>query len=726
MKRSVYNKNNNPLGNNVNGWAGIISAGLGVANLLLGGGGPSTGGMDANAQAQSQIAQNLYKDWSSTFRPLSTAIGSQYGITPSSPADAQAAANVNAATQQKIQQQQAMAQAGAAQSTDAATEAANRKMMAFGVNPNDARFAGANRASALGGAVAAINAENQVPQQVQQQEMSFMNLGSPLIGQSVGSFSSANAGYGAEASIQQQQYANQQQTLANFGAGLGSAQGNKPFGSGFMSWWNGSGGSNTPITAGTPNFDGGYINAPPGPSDKDTGHINIKNGEYVLPSETVKAMGGAEMLNDLVERTTGVRPARKTAIPGTVSGLRGFVEGGGASTPTTFSNLLSRFFSPVVPENTQQREPANYNLFDQSATGGVPIPITFPNLSPVAPENTQPGEPTNYNLFGESPIGGVPILNPNSGYNRYTGMTGILPKSGLDRAVPPMNYDPTNGNLYTYPNIAIRPDTFRNAPKNEPQLPVAPAGGRPPGVTKGKDDPYGTPTIVPEDRGKTEPTSPNTAAAAQSPPATPYSKYTEQLMKSLFEPTQRPQDSSVMGSLGSALLNGLTAGGYLQGKQIAFQNARDLKTQDYQNTLQNIQKMNMIGTSEAQQLAAQMRSEIQAAMAAAGKDPDNQAKAAALVGLRYGGTNALNGYSGLVNAMSPNIMPLVPGTGLNEDGYPTITNPEQFKLWGSVIHPLNPLAALYGGSGGSGPPGQYQVGDQSPNSGTKLYLPEIN
>ena len=316
----------------------------------------------------------------------------------------------------------------------------------------------------------------------------------------------------------------------------------------------------------------------------------------------------------------------------------------------------------------------------------------------------------------------------------------------------PMNTDPTNGNLYTYPNFAISPDTFRNAPKNEPQLPVAPAGvhppvapaggsnipttvndlvaaaagGRPPGVTKGKDDPYGTPTIVPEDRGKTEPTSPNTAAAAQSPPATPYSKYTEQLMKSLFEPTQRPQDSSVMGSLGSALLNGLTAGGYLQGKQIAFQNARDLKTQDYQNTLQNIQKMNMIGTSEAQQLAAQMRSEIQAAKVAAGSDPDAQAKAAALVMLGYGGPNALNGYSGLVNAMSPNIMPLVPGTGLNEDGYPTITNPEQFKLWGSVIHPLNPLAALYGGSGGSGPPGQYQVGDQSPNSGTKLYLPEIN
>ena len=359
-------------------------------------------------------------------------------------------------------------------------------------------------------------------------------------------------------------------------------------------------------------------------------------------------------------------------------------------------------------------------------------------------------------------------------------MTGILTKSGLDRVVPPMNYDPTNGNPYTYPNFAIRPDTFRNAPKNEklppgstgvgvpaggrPSVapagyasipttvndlisaaaggrpPGAPAGGasipittndlisaavgdRPPGVTKGKDDPNGTPITVPEDGGKTKPAPPNTATAPQ---ATPYSEYTERLMKSLFEPTQRPQDSSVMGSLGSALLNGLTAGGYLQGKQIAIQNARDLKTQDYQDTLQNVQKMNTIGALGKLQLDAQMRSEIQAATAAAGNDPDAQAKAAALVMSRYGNTNALNAYSAVVNATSPNVMALVPGVGLDKDGYPYISDPGQFTLYANAVHPQNPLAAWLGGSGGGAPQGQNQVGDQPSNRGTTFYIPETN
>ncbi len=54
--------------------------------------------------------------------------------------------------------------------------------------------------------------------------------------------------------------------------------------------------------------------APHGPPNRDTGVIGIQRGSYVLPAETVRAAGGARVLDDFVERTTGRRPPRPSTI----------------------------------------------------------------------------------------------------------------------------------------------------------------------------------------------------------------------------------------------------------------------------------------------------------------------------------------------------------------------------------------------------------------------------
>ncbi len=73
-------------------------------------------------------------------------------------------------------------------------------------------------------------------------------------------------------------------------------------------------------------LEGGLVKAPPGPAHRDTGVIAIQKGSYVFPPETVRALGGAKVLDDFVERTTGQRPPVHQALPA-ADGLLGLVPG---------------------------------------------------------------------------------------------------------------------------------------------------------------------------------------------------------------------------------------------------------------------------------------------------------------------------------------------------------------------------------------------------------------
>ena len=79
-------------------------------------------------------------------------------------------------------------------------------------------------------------------------------------------------------------------------------------------------------------YAGGLVKAPHGPPHRDTGVIGIQRGSYVLPAETVRALGGAEALDAFVLRTTGRRPTVHQAIPAPraiLAFLPGYDDGGG-------------------------------------------------------------------------------------------------------------------------------------------------------------------------------------------------------------------------------------------------------------------------------------------------------------------------------------------------------------------------------------------------------------
>ncbi len=64
---------------------------------------------------------------------------------------------------------------------------------------------------------------------------------------------------------------------------------------------------------------------------RSTGVIRIPRGAYVVPAEVVRIMGGAKVLDDFVEQTTGRRPPVHTALPAPreiLGLLPGFDEGG--------------------------------------------------------------------------------------------------------------------------------------------------------------------------------------------------------------------------------------------------------------------------------------------------------------------------------------------------------------------------------------------------------------
>ncbi len=349
----------------------------------MGGGGVSdaSSGASNTADQIAKLASQVYGNYQNNFLPIQTAIASQYGIIPQNAAQAQQAAMVNAATQQQIQALQSRAAANAAQHGTAATESANRQMMAYGVNPNDARFAGINRAAATNQAIGTINAMNQVPGAVRQQEMGFLNSGNNLVGQAVSAYGAASNAYNAAGRLAQQNYQDQSNILGDVATVV----------SAFFS-------------------EGGYVHAPPGPSGRDTGAINISDGEYVLPTATVRAVGGMRVLDDLVEKTTGRRPSQKYAVPAPL-GLLGFLIPGYAGTPNPVTGLASQAQTATQPTTNHpvgdllngtvrvlyrlKNTPSQITRANTTGTDGKqrPQPLVRAN-QPAAPHQTQAGKAT--------------------------------------------------------------------------------------------------------------------------------------------------------------------------------------------------------------------------------------------------------------------------------------------------------------------------------------------
>ncbi len=337
MKRSVYNKERYPI------YFRINSATEDFFRETFGDAGISDAAdaISANADNVSGIGSNLYNKWDSIYSPLATSIASQYGITPTDPAAAKQAAAINSATQQQIEGLQGQVAAGAAEQWNAATDANNRKMMAYGVNPNDARFVGANRAAAMGETVGAINAENQVPGTVRNQELTFLNSGSPLVGQALNAYNIANSGYNSAGQLDHLDDSNS--------AKIAGAAGSMLYALAFA-------------------YGGGHVHAPPGPPNKDTGMIGIRDGEYVLPTESVIAAGGSKALDDFVERTYGHRPGERYAIPvapGLVQKyLKGYFDGGLVSdlgSDDGFSSLMDNTdISPLITSTTDNLDPSAF------------------------------------------------------------------------------------------------------------------------------------------------------------------------------------------------------------------------------------------------------------------------------------------------------------------------------------------------------------------------------
>ena len=267
-----------------------------VSDMLGDGSNSSSDAANAASAAQSAIAQAQWKNYLNTYQPVATGIASMFGVTPSTAADAAAAAKVQAAAQQNIAYQEGLVGADAARQGAAAIAANNRQMMSYGINPEDARFAGANRQATMGAAENTIDAENMIPGEERQQEMNFVNMGSSIPAQVSNMYGQAASSALGAGSLMNQTFNSQMKalpTLASAGSALISAL----------------------ATTAAAAADGGEIHAPPGPPNRDTGIITIRDGEYVLPPNTVRAIGGVRALDDLVERTNGRRPLPKYAIP---------------------------------------------------------------------------------------------------------------------------------------------------------------------------------------------------------------------------------------------------------------------------------------------------------------------------------------------------------------------------------------------------------------------------
>ena len=101
---------------------------------------------------------------------------------------------------------------------------------------------------------------------------------------------------------------------------------------------------------------GGLVKAPPGPPDRDTGVLRIPMDGYVLPTETVRALGGAQVLDTLVEKTTGQRPTvlRAMAAPrGLIGRVPGYDDGGSLGAQSDAGpSLLQQGWNALVNNST--------------------------------------------------------------------------------------------------------------------------------------------------------------------------------------------------------------------------------------------------------------------------------------------------------------------------------------------------------------------------------------
>ncbi len=128
-------------------------------------------------------------------------------------------------------------------------------------------------------------------------------------------------------------------------------------------------------------YFGGLVKAPPGPPTRDTGMINVRhNGGYVLPAQTVRAVGGVRVLNDLVQRTTGRRPVPIRAIPiprGLVGFAPGYVDGGDLGGSDFSSDLAQAALTDSTPISFDQ--PSTSDWVDNGQECLDPSQTTYSN-----------------------------------------------------------------------------------------------------------------------------------------------------------------------------------------------------------------------------------------------------------------------------------------------------------------------------------------------------------
>lgn len=99
---------------------------------------------------------------------------------------------------------------------------------------------------------------------------------------------------------------------------------------------------------------GGYVRGPGGPREDKVGPVMLSDKEYVLPAKTVRAMGGPEELDEVVQATNDGRKPRgmeQREERGEKRGLRGY-ETGGTFYVDEFGNASEMPKRPPVAVNT--------------------------------------------------------------------------------------------------------------------------------------------------------------------------------------------------------------------------------------------------------------------------------------------------------------------------------------------------------------------------------------
>lgn len=99
--------------------------------------------------------------------------------------------------------------------------------------------------------------------------------------------------------------------------------------------------------------DGGAVKGPGGPTDDRVGPVALANTEYVLPGDTVEAMGGEEALDKIRDEThTFVEPKNNPAI------ARGMNNGGPADKKTPWKSEFAKDKIPTMSEAMFGTRPA--------------------------------------------------------------------------------------------------------------------------------------------------------------------------------------------------------------------------------------------------------------------------------------------------------------------------------------------------------------------------------